>query len=177
MGYAPIVAERLNDIVTIISPPKLQGGDSANLQKVLDQWLKDKPDLVVFNCGLHDIKLKDGKHQVSPVEYEKNLKTIIARLRATGAKVVFATTTPINDERHRARKAGFERTEAAVTKYNEIAIKIMKAEKVDIIDLHAAVVAGGTDKLLGKDGTHYTPEGYTMLAAAVAKAVRSHIAK
>ena len=55
--------------------------------------------------GLHDLKYLDeeggyvtpdkGK-QVAPVkQYQTNLKRIVATLQSTGAKLIFATTTPV----------------------------------------------------------------------------------
>src|SRR5205807_5103849 len=66
MGYAPLVAKRLEGKALIISA-KANGGDSANLLKNLEEWaIKEKPAVVHFNCGLHDLKLdkKSKKHQV-----------------------------------------------------------------------------------------------------------------
>ncbi|MFO0823022.1 MAG: hypothetical protein U0792_07865 [Gemmataceae bacterium] len=62
--------------------PKENGSDTANTLKLLDKWLEaGKPDVVHFNCGLHDLKFakKDMKHQVPLDEYEKNLKAIVER--------------------------------------------------------------------------------------------------
>lgn len=170
MDYGKIVIERLKDQVTVISPTE-NGGDSANVIKNLDKWLTEKPALVTLNAGLHDIRFKDGKHQVPPEAYEKNLKEIVAKIRASGARVVFFTTTPINDEQHRARKAGFERTDATVKKYNEIATKVMKAENVPVVDLYDVVIKAGQKKIQKSDGTHFQPQGSLALGSAVANTI------
>lgn len=174
MDYGKVVDEKLKDQVIVISPTE-NGNDSANVIKNLDKWLADKPVLVTLNAGLHDIKFKDGKHQVSPEAYEKNLKEIVTKIRASGARVVFLTTTPINDEQHKARKAGFERTDAAVKKYNEIAAKVMKAENVQVVDLYAVVIKAGQKKIQKPDGTHYLPEGSHLLGTAVAEAIQQRL--
>jgi lysophospholipase L1-like esterase/dienelactone hydrolase len=179
LGYAPLVAKRLEGKAVVISP-KANGGDSANVMKNLDEWVaREKPDVVHFNCGLHDLKLskKTKKHQVEPDVYEANLKAIVARLRKdTTAALVFASTTPILDERHAKRGADFDRTEADVQRYNDVAIKVMKEAGVPVHDLHWVVAQGGADKLLGGDGTHYTPAGYDRLAEAVADSVLRQLA-
>ena len=55
-----------------------------------------KWDVIHFNFGIHDLKfMPDGKRQVEPDDYEKNLRTLVAKLKATGAKLIWATTTPI----------------------------------------------------------------------------------
>jgi dienelactone hydrolase len=141
----------------------------------LDTWLRDqKPAVIHLNCGLHDLKLdkKTRKHQVELPAYEANLRQIVERVRKeTGAAFVFASTTPILDERHAQRKAGFDRFEADVQRYNETALRVMRERNVPVHDLHWVVEQGGTETLLGRDGTHYTPAGYARLAEAVADCV------
>jgi lysophospholipase L1-like esterase len=168
MGYAPLVAKGLDGKAIVVSPAR-NGEDSGNVLRNLDEWIiKEQPDVVHINAGLHDLKLKDGSYQVPLVEYEKNLKSILARIRKeTKAKIIFATTTPILDDLHAQRKASFDRLEADVQKYNAVAVSLMKQAGVPINDLHKLVESRGREKLIGGDGTHYTPEGYAVLAAAV----------
>ncbi len=172
IGYAPFVAKRLDGKAIVISPTP-NGQDSGNVLRNLEEWvLNERPDVVHINAGLHDLKLKDKSYQVPLAEYEKNLKTILERIqKATKAKVIFATTTPILDTLHTQRKAGFDRLEADVQKYNIAAVSIMKQAGVPINDLHTLVEGGGKEKLISSDGTHYTQEGYEMLAAAVTDSI------
>ncbi len=96
------------------------------------------------------------------------MKTILDRIqKETKAKIIFATTTPIVDGLHAQRKAGFDRFEADVQKYNVAAVSVMKEARVPINDLHLLIESGGKQTLMNSDGTHYTPEGYARLAAAV----------
>ena len=79
---------------------------------MLDGWLADaKPVVVHFNCGLHDLKFgkKTKTHQVPLDEYEKNLRGSSRGSAKATPHVVFATTTPIIDDRHAGRKADFDR--------------------------------------------------------------------
>jgi dienelactone hydrolase len=46
---------------------------------------------------------------------------------------------------------------------------------VPVHDLYSLVLETGVDKALRGDGTHYTPEGNTLLAEAVADCVRRHL--
>lgn len=174
LGYAPLVAKRLAGKADVISPPA-NGGDSANVLKHLDAWvLRENPDVVHLNCGLHDLKVTktDKQYQVDLAQYENNLKQIVTRIReGTSAAIVFANTTPILDGRHAKRKAAFDRFEADVQRYNTAAVTLMKELNVPVHDLHWVVEQGGSEKLLGADGTHYTPAGYERLAAAVADCV------
>jgi len=184
-GYAPLVAKRLEGKATIVSVPN-SGGDSANLLAHLDEWLaREKPAIVHFNCGLHDLKqpktvespAETGttRHQVELADYESNLRKIVARLKQeSDIAVVFATTTPILDQRHAGRKATFDRCEADVQRYNAAAIAVMHEAGVPVHDLHALVEQEGPATMLGPDGTHYTPQGYERLAEAVADCVLRH---
>jgi lysophospholipase L1-like esterase len=178
MGYAPIVAKLLDGKAIVVSA-KPNGEDSGNVLRNLDEWvIKEKPAVVHLNAGLHDLKLTDKGYQVPLAEYEKNLKAIIERIRKeTKATVVFGTTTPIIDKLHSERKAGFDRFEADVQKYNVAAVSVMKQAGVPIDDLHTLVESRGRDKVMGPDGTHYTQEGYEILAAAVTDSILRSLGK
>src|SRR5262249_29415565 len=62
-----------------------------------------------------------------------------------------------------------------VARYNAAARQVMAAAGVPVHDLHAIVTRGGAEALLGADGTHYTPAGYELLAAAVTDSVTRHL--
>lgn len=174
LGYAPRVARMLEGRALVVSPAP-NGGDSANLLRNLEEWaIREKPDVIHFNCGLHDLKLsrESRRHQVEPDQYERNLRTIVGRLRReTSAALVFANTTPILDDRHALRGAGFDRTAADVRSYNATAERVMTAENVPVLDLHGLVELEGAAGVLSEDGTHYTDRGYDILARAVADTV------
>jgi lysophospholipase L1-like esterase len=63
-------------------------------------------------------------------DYEKNLRELTKRLKATGAKLIFATTTPV-PEGAKGRDAGLEQ------KYNEAAVRVMTESGAKVNDLHA----------------------------------------
>jgi lysophospholipase L1-like esterase len=179
LGYAPLVAKRLQGKAVIVSPAA-NGGDSSNVLKNLRTWvIQEQPDVVYLNCGLHDLKLDktSKKHQVPLEQYEANLKEIVARIRKeTKAALVFASTTPILDDRHAKRKASFDRFEADVLRYNRTAIAVMQELKVPVHDLHRVVEQGDPQKLLLADGTHYTEAGKERQAEAVADYVLRQLA-
>jgi len=92
LGYAPTVTQRLAGRMEVVSPAA-NGGDSANMLRHLEEWVTAaRPDLVHCNCGLHDLKLTEGRYQVPPEDYGANLREIVRRLRATTA----ATLEPPN---------------------------------------------------------------------------------
>lgn len=148
IGYAPFVAKLLDGKAIVVSPNP-NGQDSGNVLRNLEEWvIKERPDVVHINAGLHDLKLKENSYQVPLVEYEKNLKTILERIKkGTKAKIIFATSTAILDTLHAQRKAGFDRFEADVQKYNTAAVSIMKQAGVPIDDLHKLVRGGRQGKV------------------------------
>ena len=173
--YASGVAEKLGDRyrVGIIQE---NGRSTRILLEHLDEWvISEKPDIVVLNAGLHDIAFRsDGPVPLD--EYEKNLTEIVRRIKAgTGARVIWATTTPVIDEVH-FFVHGFVRREKDVVRYNEASLRVMKALRVQVVDLHAVVIAADPAKLY-EDGLHPDPRGSALLADAVAKAVTGSTAR
>ena len=103
-------------------------GDSFRVLQIIEQLKQANrltADLVLLNCGLHDIKHEtpDGPTQVTIIQYEKNLEAIIALLRQSNCRVAWVETTPINDEVHNMLNGikGFHRFNADVLRFNEIA--------------------------------------------------------
>ncbi len=172
IGYTLPVRRLLDGKANVHRIPT-NGGPTKNGVANLAQWLgKGKWDVIHFNFGLHDLKhMEDGKRQVEPAEYEQNLRTLVAELKKTGAKLVFATTTPVPEG-----KLNPPRTFGDVATYNDIALKVMKENGVAVDDLNAAV-APDIAKLQRPHDVHYTNEGYDVLGQAVAKALQAALAK
>ena len=184
LSYAEAVSRQLAGKAVVVSP-KANGGDSSNVLKHLDAWvIREQPDIVHFNCGIHDTKkfTKTGKFQVSPEQYEANLRSIVKRIREeTDAVVLFATTTPILNDRAAAARKGrdYVLLGESVTQYNEIAVKVMHDLNVPINDLHTTLskpeAPQTTDTLIATDGVHLTPEGRELLGKQVAAFVAKHL--
>ena len=177
LSYARVVTEQLEGKALVVSP-KANGGDSSNVLKNLEQWvIQQKPIIVHFNCGIHDTKKfkATGRFQVSPEQYEANLRTIVERIREkTGAVVLFATTTPILDDRAAAARKGrdYELLGRSVEQYNAIATKVTEELKVPVNDLHAAISKPDCplkpETLIGNDGVHLTAPARELLGKQVA---------
>ncbi len=160
-------------------------GPTKNVSKVSD-WLADKKtggekwDVIHFNFGLHDLKHSDdkgtlvpvtatSKRQVSPEDYEKNLREIVSKLKATGAKLIFCTTTPV-PEGARGRVPGDE------VKYNEIALSVMKENNIAVDDLYAFAFAK-LDKIQKKADVHFSDAGSKELAGQVVSTIEAALKK
>ena len=136
---------------------------------MVDEWLGRGPWAVIhFNFGLHDIaRVNQGEPRVLLADYEKNLRVIVARLRATGAKLVLATTTPVP-----AVDVRPARRDDDVIAYNLRATKLAGEAHIAIDDLYA-VAAPRLAELQQPANVHFTPEGYRALAAPVAAQIRA----
>ena len=174
LGYAPTVAERLKGLAEVVSPAE-NGGDSANILKHLDEWvISRKPAVVHFNAGLHDLRTdpRTGEKQVGLEAYRANLAKIIGRLeKETSARLIFATTTPVIDERVAARK-GVLRFEADVEAYNAAAREVLgKSAVLEVDDLHGLALTMGAAEALTEDGVHFTVKGSKRLGDQVAGSI------
>ena len=115
--------------------------------------------------------MPDGKRQVEPADYEANLRSLVATLKATGAKLIWATTTPIPDgELSPGRKFG------QVPEYNTIAAKVMAENGVAIDDLNAHIAPNLATMQNPRD-VHYTAAGSEYLARKVAEEIGKALAK
>jgi acyl-CoA thioesterase-1 len=169
MGYTLPVRERLRGRANVHRPAENCGDTARGLQR-LDVWLGDgRWDVIHFNFGLHDLKYVDDKGTLVPPEkgrqvhsvaqYEQNLRAIVARLKRTGATLVFATTTPVP-----AGSSG--RVAQDELRYNEAARRVMKENGVAVDDLHAFVVPRQT-QLQRPNNVHFTDAGSGALADQV----------
>src|SRR3954452_7501628 len=113
------------------------GGPSINGLQNLRDWLgKQKWDVIHFNFGLHDLKIMEGgRHQVEFDEYETNLVELVKQLKATEAKLIWATTTPVPEG-----KLDPPRRPSDVPVYNAVAKKIMDSSGIPIDDLYSFVL-------------------------------------
>ena len=171
MGYQPLVTAKLKGRADVVGPVQ-NGGDSHNVLTHMESWvLSHEADVVHMNCGLHDLKFENGRYQVPLDEYVRNVEEIVRLVQERfGGRFIWATTTPVLDERHQKVKP-FERHETDVQRYNEAALAVMRAHKVTVNDLHAVIENGGPAECLGPDGVHMTERGNALLSEAVAAAI------
>ena len=131
--------------------PSTDLGDTGTAISRLDELLgKNKWDLIHFNFGFADLRHIDPKTKsirllsrhsggvrvTTAEQYEANLRKIVARLKATGAKLVWASTTPLVGTKYDSiYQSGSEKV------YNAIAAEIMQQQKIPVNDMHAWVLA------------------------------------
>ncbi len=178
IGYTLPLREALKGKANLHRPPTNCGPSSRGVDQ-LDDWLEtggsDQWDVIQFNFGLHDIRhfsdpgntkgasASEGHRQVLEEAYEKNLRTIVARLKKTGAKLIWRNTTPV-PEGANGRVPGDE------VRYNEIAKKVMDENEIEIDDLHSFCVPHLSLMQRPKD-VHFTDVGSKALAEETAKKI------
>jgi len=170
VGYTPHVRKLLEGKANVLRIP-VNGGPTSRGMECLADWLGDgKWDVIHFNWGLHDIKrMRDGKvdisgeWQVSPRQYRKNLNALVRQLKATGARLVWASTTPV-PEGANGRVKGDEVTA------NHIAERVMKKHGIAMNDLYGRVLPD-LGKYQKERNVHFNDEGSMFLAKQVAAAI------
>ncbi|MBM3499813.1 MAG: SGNH/GDSL hydrolase family protein [Armatimonadetes bacterium] len=171
MGYTLPARELLAGKANVHRAPENCGPTSRGVQQI-DAWLADGPwDVIHFNFGLHDLKREaDGRQQVPLEQYEANLKTLVGKLQATGAKLIWASTTPVPEG-----PVAPVRVPADVIAYNAVAAGIMAESGILVDDLYAFALPR-LSELQTPVNVHFTPAGSRALAQQVARAIESALA-
>jgi lysophospholipase L1-like esterase len=166
IGYSIPVRKLLAGKANVHRVPG-NAGPSSNGLYMIDSWLGDKHwDVIHFNFGLHDLKrMSDGKHQVGPEAYERYLRLVVERLKKTGARLIWASTTPVPEG-----KVSPPRVPADVALYNEIALRVMRENSIEVNDL-CAFASSRLKEIQQPVNVHFTAAGSNLLAEQVAKTI------
>jgi hypothetical protein len=133
-------------------------GPTASGLKNLEVWLGEgKWDVIHFNFGIHD-------RATPAADYVKRLEEIVARLEKTGAKLIWASTTPIPD--NPAQK----QTAQSVVEKNALAAGVMTKHGIPTDDLFGAMTPRLKEFQPPLD-VHFTGAGYDFLGMRVAKVI------
>ena len=174
LGYTPHVAQMLNGIAVVKHHEGNAGPTTRGIADI-DKWLGDtKWDIIHFNWGLWD--MYGGlyeKHDRTPLMYEKRLETLVLRLKKTGAKLIWGTTTPICPEEERKYKVKI--SPATERQYLNAALRIMKEYKIQVNDLHAFMSPKWKKYSKADNDVHYTQDGYKELGKQVADTIKKNI--
>lgn len=176
LGYCPYVKDLLKDQAEVIYPSGNCHSSQyiiMNLQSFVSLCDKDRVALVHFNCGHWDAEhFGDSEPLTSLTEYGKNLRIIVRSLRTRfpNAKLIFATTTPMNPS---YPKTGNNRTTEDLMRYNEVACKVMQEMDVEVNDLFATAKDWREDSFI--DFCHMTADGYQKLADRVCERITRNI--
>lgn len=170
IGYTLQVRQKLKGKANVHRIPVNGGATEVGLANMA-KWLGEgKWDVIHFNFGLHDAKyMSESTQRATREVYIEHLRRLIAQMKATGAKLIFATTTPTPEELSRGTRK-FD----SIPARNELAVKLMQESGVAVDDLYAVVLPVMTKIQRPKD-VHFTPEGYEILSKAVAESIAKQL--
>ncbi|MEN9536220.1 MAG: hypothetical protein RLZZ178_217 [Verrucomicrobiota bacterium] len=139
-------------------------GPTASGLKNLEVWLGEgKWDVIHFNFGIHD-------RATPAADYVKRLEEIVTRLEKTGAKLIWASTTPIPD--NPAQK----QTAQSVVEKNALAAEVMTKHGIPTDELFGAMTPRLKEFQPPLD-VHFTGAGYDFLGAKVGESILSVLAR
>ncbi len=149
MDYARKEGEE-EALLNLDNPQGANGGDSSMVLAFLEAKAAAggiDADLLLFNCGLHDIKTdpETGERQIAIEQYEGNLTQIVQIIRGMGISPVWIRTTPCDEQIHNVRNKSFQRFAADGIAYNQVADQVMRDYGVPAIDLYAFTQNLGDD--------------------------------
>lgn len=153
------------------NPSGANGGDSRMVLEYLRLILADpgfQPDILLLNCGLHDIKThpETKEKQVDLEEYRTNLLDIYKMVNEKGVKLIWVRSTPVDDEQHNSRQRSFYRYAADLDGYNRVADQVFSDNGVPIIDLYGFTQNLGEGLFI--DHVHFDEDTRSRQAAYIA---------
>lgn len=181
IGYTPLVKAALKGKANVMHNPGNAQHTCTGLEK-LDEWLGDtRWDVIHFNWGLWDLAYRseqstvygnrdkiNGQATFTPEEYGKNLEELVIRLKKTGAKLIFATTSFVP-------KGEAGRVFGDDVRYNKVAKEIMKRHNIQVNDLNKQSKKIHWKHKKAEGDVHYTPEGYRLLAQPVIDVISGNL--
>jgi hypothetical protein len=184
IGYTREVRKALQGRANVFRPMRADGkspdncGDTTIGLKNLDRWLGERRwEVIHFNWGLWDLCYRhpasksqgnrdkvNGQISTTPADYERQLEQLVTRLKATGARLIWASTTLV-PEGEDGRFPGDD------VKYNAIAARVMARHGIEVNDLHALTRTFEPQLFVKPGDVHFTAEGSQRLAAQVAEKI------
>lgn len=178
LGYTPDADEMLEGKAAVMHHKGNRnvgpnGGPTIRGVEYIDEWLGgEKWDVIHFNWGLWDMYgWHYEKHDRSPEAYEKRLDKLVTRLKQTGAKLIWATTTPVCPGPENLCKLTISKE--TERKYLDAALRVMKAHGVAVNDLHGFMEPLRKKYGISDTDVHFTREGSKKLAEQVVKHIEA----
>jgi hypothetical protein len=185
IGYTDPVRDNLQGIADVFRPPVNCEHTGYGLAQI-KTWLgTNKWDAIHFNFGIWDTHFLDSKGDIvsavnnnlsardiriryTPEQYRENLAQIVDVLKGTGAKLIWASTTPIMS------RTG-DRFEDIPT-LNRIAADLMKSHGIAIDDLYEFVLPH-VKEWQDADQAHFNAKGNKQLGEQVTESILRAISK
>lgn len=183
IGYTDPVRSNLKGIADVSRPPVNCLHTGYGLAQI-KTWLgTNKWDVIHFNFGIWDTYRHDPKVPIpgktdenqpasnigmrhTPEQYRQNLTQLVEILKGTGAKLIWASTTPV-----------MSRTGewfVAIPKFNLIAAELMKSNGIAMDDLNAFVLPH-LKEWQRPDQCHFNTQGNEQLGKQVTECIQRAI--
>ena len=168
--YTDTVRRLLTSRADVFRTP-MGPGKAETLFESLNEFLEQgKWDVIHFNSGLHDFARKEGTDD-DLQNYRKNLKIIVGKLRGTGARLIWASTTPVPKKAPAAATS-----DSLCRRYNATARVLMNEESIPINDLYNAVLPEHPRYWTAPNNIHFNVIGSAFIGRRVANAISPFLA-
>ena len=178
-GYHKGVAKALEG-KAVVAKSSDNGESTAVGVLKIDGWLGDtKWDVIHFNWGVWDMYgWQYASDDRSPAAYAQRLDTLVTRMKKTGAKLIWATTTPVPPKPEATMlkrwKTEVVIDEALERQYQEAALQVMKKHEVQVNDLYA-LLKPRRSEFQADDNVHFSPAGSSLMAQQVAECILNYL--
>jgi acyl-CoA thioesterase-1 len=173
LGYTASVRKHLEGKADVFRPRENCQHTAYGLEHI-KTWLGDgKWDVIHFNWGIWDTHMLDARNRLvrdetqrdlhirhTPRQYRENLTKLVEIMEKTGAKLIWASTTPIMSR----KGVRFD----DIKNLNVVAEEIMKGRNIAINDLYAYVLPN-VKEWQSADQVHFTAQGSDQLGKQVSK--------
>lgn len=158
-GYTLAARKALAGKANVHRAPANCGSTATGLKRI-DVWLGDGQwEVIHFNFGIHD--------RFTPVaNYTQRLEKLVERMQKTGAKLIWASTTPIPNVPSK------KQTAASIVERNQAAAAIMGMHSIAIDDLFTAITPH-LNRLQNANDVHFNADGYEFLGERVAESIEA----
>lgn len=178
-GYVALVREAIKTRFPITGIEVIGAGISGNkvpdLETRLDRdVLAKKPTTVVIYIGINDVWHSKTKNGTSPDRFEKGLRSLVERIRVSGARVLLCTPSAIGE-----KAVGTNELDGMLADYSDITRKVAVDLETGFLDLRKAFMdqvaklnKNNSDKgVLTTDGVHLNPAGNQFVADRMLEAL------
>lgn len=170
MNYMPVVAKNLYGIAEVYGPEENCRFAKYTLCNIND-WLRlpgTEPDIIHWNNGIWDITRFNGTDCLTSVShYLEDMSRILKELRTTHARIIFATTTPVDDQNPVQSNIDIDRLNRNIVPY-------MREQGIEINDLNA-FVRPHIDTYIAEDHVHLTKEGMKQVGGEVTRVLSQYL--
>lgn len=175
-GYQRQVKEAFKGRAVVVKNEGNAEWSGTGIQKIESYLGATKWDVIHFNWGLWDLYgWEYHREDRSPEAYAKRLDVLVTRMKQTGAKLIWATTTPVCREPEKTMQKRFSQTVqislAQQKQYADAALAVMKKHHVMINDLHAHILPSLSEHAVAPNDVHFHAAGSDHLAKKVIAAI------